>query len=471
MNPAPTPALPLIEAKMAAHGIGRPTIAAFLTAVRQVAHSAHGLLPEADLEPVTDLPRLDTMPAPTPAEAGLLRQLVIVKLNGGLGTGMGLDRAKSLIRVRDDATFLDFIVRQVLHLRQQVGAHVPAFYLMNSASTRPSTLEFLRNYPALTQADTLDFLQNLVPKLDPHTYEPIAWPPNPSLEWCPPGHGDFYPSLLGCGLLDRLLAQGIRYAFVSNSDNLGATVDLRVLRYLAETDLSFLMEVADRTAADRKGGHLARHKRTGRLLLRESAQCPAAETASFQDIQRHRFFNTNNLWLRLDHLHEELSRHGGHLPLPLILNRKTVDARQPNSPKVLQLESAMGAAIECFARADGIVVPRARFAPVKATVDLLALRSDAYIQTADHRLVLAESRRGKPPLIQLDPPHYRVLAQFERHFPAGAPSLVGCDSLKVTGPIQFPASVVCQGHVEFHNPHSEVKTVPANTYRNTRLGL
>src|SRR5262249_48358508 len=159
--------------------------------------------------------------------------------------------------------------------------------------------------------------------------------------------------------------------------------------------------------------HLARRRSSGRLLLRESAQCPKEDEARFQDIERHRFFNTNNLWVRLDHLKAELDRGGGVFELPLITNVKTVDPRNPNSPKVIQLESAMGAAIECFDRTGAIVVPRTRFSPVKTTTDLLALRSDAYRVTEDFRLVLDESRRGQPPVVDLDAAHYKLLVDFE----------------------------------------------------------
>jgi len=255
--------------------------------------------------------------------------------------------------------------------------------------------------------------------------------------------------LLGCGLLDKLLARGIKFLFVSNSDNLGATVDLRLLSHFAASGDSFLMEVATRTAADRKGGHLARRRADGRLLLRESAQCPPADEAQFQDIARHRFFNTNNLWIRLDHLKAELEQRGGVLPLALITNTKTVDPRDAASPKVIQIESAMGAAIECFARTGAVVVPRSRFAPVKTTADLLALRSDAYRLTEDYLLVLEESRQGQPPVIDLDSKYYKLLPDFEAAFPHGAPSLVNCESLKVTGKRIFPANLVLEGRVEF----------------------
>jgi len=72
--------------------------------------------------------------------------------------------------------------------------------------------------------------------------------------------------------------------------------------------------VTRRTAADRKGGHLARRTADGRLLLREVAQCPDADLESFQDISRHKYFNTNSLWLRLDALKAQLAADAGVLP-------------------------------------------------------------------------------------------------------------------------------------------------------------
>ncbi len=457
--------------KMRAAGIAEPTIAAFLSALEKVRTGERGLLPEAAIAPIASFPKLEELDQAAVADTGMLRQLVVFKLNGGLGTSMGLDRTKSLIPVRGDDTFLDFTVRQMLGLRQRTGSRCPAFYLMNSLTTRRETLEFLRRYPDLAGGAGVDFLQSMVPKVDPQTFAPVAWPDQPDLEWCPPGHGDFYPSILGCGLLDRLLDSGIRYAFISNSDNLGANVDLRLLRYFADRDLPFLMEVAQRTTADRKGGHLARRRATGRLLLRESAQSLKEEEAQFQDIRRHCFFNTNNLWIRLDHLKAELKRKGGVLPLPLITNVKNVDPRDPATPKVLQLESAMGAAIECFDGADAIVVPRSRFAPVKATVDLAALRSDAYRVTADDRLELVPSRQGRPPLVALDPKYYNVMASFERFFRAGVPSLAACDSLSVIGPVEFSPQVICHGTVEFHNASPETRRVAPGVYHDQRVQL
>jgi len=460
-----------IETKMTAAGVAAPTVAAFLGAVRRVIAGERGMVSESDVDPIPALPRLTDIPEPRSESEHLLKKLVVVKLNGGLGTGMGLESAKSLLPVKGGDTFLDFIARQILQLREKTGTHEPGFYLMNSFSTQNETLSYLRKYPSLTDGEAIDFLQNMAPKIDANTFEPVTWSPQPDLEWCPPGHGDIFPALVGSGLLDRLLDRGILFMFVSNSDNLGATVDLKLLQYFASQDFSFLMEVAERTAADRKGGHLAQRKSTGRLLLRELAQCPDDDESHFQNIERHRFFNTNNLWIRLDRVKDELERNEGTLPLPLITNSKTVDPRDPSSTKVLQLESAMGAAIECFDQSGAIVVPRTRFAPVKTTSDLLVLRSDACRVTEDHRLILVEERVDSPPLVDLDPKFYKLLQDFERSFSEGPPSLIRCVSLKVTGPARFAKGVVCEGKVEFINSSTETRTVPAGHYRNQIVHL
>jgi UDP-N-acetylglucosamine pyrophosphorylase len=312
-------------------------------------------------------------------------------------------------------------------------------------------------------------MQNFVPKVDLATLRPARWPANPQLEWCPPGHGDLFAALAGSGWLQRLLDAGVKYLFVSNSDNLGASLDLTLLDYFAQSNQPFLMEVCERTAADRKGGHLA--QRAGRLLLRESAQCPAADEAAFQDITRHRFFNTNNLWVRLDLLAEVLARHGGMIPLPLIKNLKTVDPRDGLSPKVAQLETAMGAAIECFENAGAIVVPRTRFAPVKTCADLLAVRSDAYETTPDWRIELRSERHGQPPALNLDGAHYKLVDQLDALTRDGVPSLRGCDSLTVKGAVQFSAANVLQGKVAITNRSDSPKALPPGDYADTNLML
>src|SRR6516225_1049911 len=262
-----------IQAKMKEAGLSAAAIQAFLHQYRKLVVDESGLIPESSLAPVEDLPIVAEQPDPGDIST-LAAETAVLKLNGGLGTGMGLERAKSLLRVRGDLTFLDVIVRQHLNLRSNIAPRL-ALIFMNSFSTSGDTAEALRHYPELGNPENLELMQNKVPKIDVKSLKPAQWPNNPRLEWCPPGHGDIYPSLLGSGLLDRWLSAGRKFLFVSNSDNLGATLDSRVLGYFAETGKPFLMEVAERTASDSKGGHLAR--RGDRFLLRESAQCPKAD--------------------------------------------------------------------------------------------------------------------------------------------------------------------------------------------------
>merc|ERR1719478_933673 len=127
---------------------------------------------------------------------------------------------------------------------------------MNSFSTDADTKAALSKYKDLPTGDDLAFVQNKAPKITKEDLTPAAWEKAPDNEWCPPGHGDLYPAMLGSGTLDKLLKDGFKYMFVSNSDNLGATMDLKLLTWFAESKCPFAMECAQRTDADKKGGHL-----------------------------------------------------------------------------------------------------------------------------------------------------------------------------------------------------------------------
>jgi UTP--glucose-1-phosphate uridylyltransferase len=262
-------------------------------------------------------------------------------------------------------------------------------------------------------------------------------------------------------MLDALREAGLRYAFVSNADNLGATLDAALLDFFASSGAPFLMEVADRTAADRKGGHLA-VRPGGGLVLREIAQTPDDDLDAFQDVARHRYFNTNSLWVDLDALEEALRAGGGALDLPLIINRKTVDPKDPDSPAVLQLETAMGAAIDVWEGARAVRVPRGRYSPVKTTNDLLAIRSDAYVLTDDQRVQLAPERGSRPPEVDLGKP-FKLVAGFEERFPDGAPSLLAFERREVEGDVAFGGGVVVRGRVRVAQEGPGRHTVPAGT--------
>jgi UTP--glucose-1-phosphate uridylyltransferase len=386
-----------------------------------------------------------------PAGAAALDRVVAIKLNGGLATSMGLRRPKSLIEARDGRTFLQILAAQVRGLRRRFGVRLP-LVLLDSFATRGPTLDALAGEADLAADLPPDFLQHAIPKLDAATLLPVRWPADPALEWCPPGHGDVYVALQASGLLDRMLARGYRYAFLSNADNLGAVADPRIPAWMEAEAIPFVMEVVLGTEADRKGGHIARLA-DGRIVLRETAQTPPDDAASFSDFRRWRYYNTNNLWVDLGRLRARLAE--GALDLPLIVNRKTVDPRDPMSPAVLQLESAMGAAISSFGGARVVCVDRARFIPVKTTDDLLVLRSDVY-RLRDEG-ILEPTRPGPPPYVALDPSCFRLLEDFESRFPGGPPSLAQARRLVVEGDVIFGAGVVVRGDVTVRGP----RRVPA----------
>jgi len=438
-------------AKMRSGGVSDVGVDTFAHYFERLREGDAGELAESEIEPVSELPDAEELPDDPGDARDALDRTVIVKLNGGLGTSMGMTGPKSLLEVKDGLTFLDIVVRQILHLRERTGARLP-LVLMNSFATRDASLEALSAYPELAvEGVPADFVQSKVPKLHAEELGPVQWADEPGLEWAPPGHGDLYPSLLSSGMLAALLEAGYEYAFVANVDNLGAVMDERILAWLARERLPFVMEVADRTPADRKGGHLARRP-DGGLVLREIAQTPGADVEAFQDVERHRFFNTNTLWIDLRALSQVLDERGGVLGLPMLVNRKTVDPGDPDSTPVLQLETAMGAAIDVVDGAQAIRVPRVRFAPVKTTNDLLALRSDAYELHDDGRIVLAQERGGAgAPLVDLDPSHFKLVRDFDARFAAGAPSLVGCERLTVRGDVAFGAAVVVRGVVEIEH--------------------
>jgi len=437
--------LRIAEEKMRAAGQPEEAIRAFRRSYERVERGESAYLRTSDLEPVDGVLELHELEDAEPG-AGL-EHVVAIKLNGGLATTMGLRHPKSLVQAREGKSFLDIIVGQTLALRRRYGVRLP-LVLMNSEATRADTDAALARHSELDVGLPLEFMQSMIPKLDAETLEPVSWPKEPALEWCPPGHGDVYGALCRSGVLDRLLEAGFRYAMISNSDNLGALVEPRIPAYMGSEEIPFVMEVVEGTEAERKGGHLARRRSDGQLVLRETAQTAPEDEESFRDYRRWRYYNTNNLWIDLRALAEVLERAGGVLELSLIVNRKTVDPRDPESPPVLQLESAMGAAVQSFSGARLVCVPRNRFVPVKTTNDLLVLRSDAY-RVADEMVVeLAPERDGTLPFVDLDKRFYGVLEEFDSRFPAGPPSLVAAERLVVHGDVTFGAGVAVRGRVE-----------------------
>ena len=451
------------QEKMAAAKIAQTAIDVFSAYYRQLEQGVTGFIPEDSIEPLTDPELLDDVAVDDERAAAALADTVVIKLNGGLGTSMGMERAKSLLPVRDGRSFLDLIVQQVRATRAGYGVKLPLMF-MNSFRTRDDTLAALTRYDDLVvDGLDLDFVQSQEPRLRADDLTPVEWPADPSLEWCPPGHGDLYTSLVTSGVLDRLLELGYRYASVSNSDNLGAAPNARIAEWFASSGAPYAAEVCRRTAADRKGGHLAIRKSDRQLILRDTAQTAKEEMSYFTDEHRHPYFHTNNLWFDLQALARTLAERNGVVGLPLIKNVKTVDPADPSTAEVIQIESALGAAIEGFPGAAAIAVGRERVLPVKTTNDLLVLRSDVYAVAEDGRLV---QQNESAPLVDLDSRFYKAIAGFERRFAAGAPSLRQAIGLSVRGDWTFEAGVTVVGDVRLTDT-GEPQTVPAQTVLTT----
>src|SRR3954447_24430047 len=283
---------------MRADGAPQVAIDTFAHYYDQLAAGETGSVPESDIEPVEDVQDAEQLPDPGGDADELLDRAVVLRLNGGLGTSMGMTKAKSLIEAKDGHSFLDVIARQILAQRERHDARLP-LVLMNSFATRDDSLAALEKHPGLSADLPPDFVQGRVPKIAQDGLVPVEWPDDPDLEWAPPGHGDIYTSLVTSGMLEKMLDAGYEYGFVANSDNLGAVLEPSILAWFASEELPFAMEVADRTEADRKGGHVARRRDGDGLVLREVAQTPDEDMDAFQDTARHRYFNTNNLWVNL----------------------------------------------------------------------------------------------------------------------------------------------------------------------------
>jgi UTP--glucose-1-phosphate uridylyltransferase len=450
--------LPAFVEKMQNEGLPPLVIDTFAYYYNQVVTGETGLVFDREIQPpgsheIEDFNNLKKYAA---AGRHALDQAVRIVLNGGLGTTMGLTGPKSLIEAKNGKSFLEIILKQAENSGVQLA-------LMNSFKTHDATLAALSKLkPSPTP---LQFIQHKFPKIQQQDLSPAIWPQNPALEWNPPGHGDVFTALNTSGMLKRFLESGIQYAFIHNLDNLGARMETALLGYFAEHQFPFMMEVAEKTAADIKGGHLARHK-NGRLILREAAQCPQDEIAAFQDIARYRFFNTNNIWINLNSLNN-LFEKDHTLHLPIILNPKTVDPRDENSSAVFQIETAMGAAISLFDGTTAVRVPRTRFFPVKSCNDLLSLRSDCYVLGENENLRINPKRKAasRPDIIkiQLDPNFYGKIDLLEERFQEGLPSLADCESLSIEGNVYFEGQVSIKDRVSIKNSHASPAVIKKGT--------
>jgi len=382
----------------------------------------------------------------------LAQKLVVLKLNGGLGTTMGCVGPKSAIEVRDAQSFLDLSVKQIKYLNKDVGVDIP-LVLMDSFNTHDDTLEILQKY-AHSRITIETFNQSRYPRILKDALTPLPkMAKSPIKEWYPPGHGDLFQSLYNSGLLQRLLDQKKEYLFVSNIDNLAATVNFDILKHMDETKSEFIMEVTNKTLADVKGGTLIDYG--GRVKLLEIAQVPANKVDEFKSIKKFKIFNTNNLWISLAAI-KRVVESGAINSMDVIPNSKTTDGKS-----VLQLETAAGAAIQFFSKAHGVNVPRNRFLPVKSCSDLLIVQSDLY--ALQKGVLVMNPARPFPsvPVVKLGN-EFKDVSSYQRRF-KGIPNVLELDQLTVAGDVTFGEGVVLRGTVIIVAQHGSRIDIPAGS--------
>ena len=446
-----------ISEKMSRHGLPAKAVDGFLALVRRLRTERSAYIPLREvsapdssliLEPASEpdaLRRLETL------GRDLVSRAVVIKLNGGRSTTMGGEVPKGTLIAKDGRSYLDIIAGQMKAFERRWGTTVP-LVLMNSFFTHNPTLDVVRDF----EVPVRTFVQNQVPRLVTDTLEPLETGTHE--DWAPPGHGDVYESLKWSGLLDRLLAEGRRIAFISNLDNLAGTLEPWILGLIEEESVEFLMEVTPRTEVDRKGGTLV--VRNGRLDLLEIAQVAPEERDRFMDINEYRVFNTNSVWVDLKALSEALEKDA--LRMPVIRNEKSVAGSE-----IIQLETAMGSAIGSFARARGLKVDRDRFFPTKKVEDLFLLQSDACILDDMDRVRRNPDRPAELPLRPrvvfdegfLDSP----LRMKERFEDASTVSLVRAASFEVKGPVYFEKNVRIEGNVTIEAPDGETYRIPSGS--------
>lgn len=392
----------------------------------------------------------------------MLNKLVVVKLNGGLGTSMGCHGPKSVISVRNELSFLDLTVQQLEHLNKTYNTNVP-LVLMNSFNTDDDIQKIIRKYKGL-QVEIYTFNQSCYPRINRESLLPIAKDANvhKNLEaWYPPGHGDFYESFSNSGLLQKFVSQGFEYCFLSNIDNLGATVDVNILNFLnsCSSPPEFVMEVTDKTRSDVKGGTLIQYENKLRLL--EIAQVPKEHVDEFKSIKKFKFFNTNNLWVKLDAIERVLK---GDLNLEIIVNNKTID----KNVNVIQLETAVGAAMKNFNRGLGINVPRSRFLPVKKTSDLMLVMSNLYSMKNGSLVMSPQRMFPTTPFIKLGDNHFAKVKDFLTRF-ANIPDVLELDHLTVSGDVTFGKGVSLRGTVIIIANHGDRIDIPSGAILENKI--
>jgi len=389
--------------------------------------------------------RLSKTPQTPPQKiAEYLSKIVVLKLNGGMGTTMGLDIPRCALPLSGDKIFLDVIVRQIENLNNQFKVNIP-LVLMNSRHQNAEVLELLDRYSS-SNVKIHTFVQSCYPRLSPVTWSITAKQPYSQAtaeNWYPPGSGDVFESFKKSGLLEKFLKEGKEYVFTSNVENLGAIIgrdEFRVLNEVFATKMNLVLEVTERNPTDFRGGILVHDQTNNKPFVVQMSQIPKKKRNYFGP-KSFRYWNTNNIWVKLDELHSHLEKSG--LKLPVSKNIKN---------GFIQFETYAGSAIKDFQNTIALIVPRTRFREIKTTSNLFTLQSNlfnlvngAYLLPNDIR---AAQGFSELPVVRFDTEHFGNIDDYKKRFPSITTlNILELEHLNVAGDVTFGFGIKLVGSV------------------------
>ncbi|XP_054815270.1 UTP--glucose-1-phosphate uridylyltransferase-like isoform X2 [Prosopis cineraria] len=349
----------------------------------------------------------------------LLDKLVVVKLNAGLGTKMmGLDIPKSTVNVSDGLTFLDLIINQIETLNSKYECGVP-LVLLNTSDIHDNTLKILEKY-STSSINIQAFKQ------DQGSEVILSGDHLGKGEVCPFENGGAFLSLAESGTLDLLLTQGKEYILVINSDNVATVIDPSILNYLLNNKIDCCIEVTQGHSSDF-------HSQLRNFKLQEIARNPDKQMKD-----QFKLIDTTNMWVNLRAIKRLVDTD------KLKYNNQSVSKENDIDQSLLQ-KTAAGSTIQFFERAIGVSVPESRYLPLNTTTDLLLIQSDLY--TSKEGVLTRNPNRADPidPEIHLGP-EFEKVGDFQSRFKS-IPSIVGLDSLTVTGDVWFGDNITLKGVV------------------------
>ncbi|KAG0582020.1 hypothetical protein KC19_3G027000 [Ceratodon purpureus] len=383
----------------------------------------------------------------------LLHKLIVVKLCGTLGRSLGTTQPKSLVEIHSEQSFVDLAVQQIEVLNVKYNAKV-LLVLATSDNTDRAVKQAVKKYSA-SDVDIIVFNQTEYPR--------EVWPVTPKLGedgGYLTNNGDLFAAFSFSGKLDELLALGKEYLFISNCDNLGATVDLNMLNNLSENQCDYCMEVTPKNGTDAENGAYVSSEGNIELLEFEEVSRSQNEKSRSGDVK---VVNTNSTWVNL----KAVKRLAEIEALDIYCSSKGAGEGENIT---FQLQTSSGAPlyslqvngeifenlpiegnsdlllVQFFDGSVAVEVPRTRFHPIRDTSDLLLFRSDLY--TVREGVVCPNPLRLSDvnPTIELEGLKLRKMQYFTERL-KHIPSLLELSSLRVIGDVWFGSDVILQGKV------------------------